>query len=128
MSVLGWGDRDMRDGIGPNVRYYRERKRMTQEQLAAELGYKNNSAIVKIENGTLDPSASMVSALAKALGVSIASLFNPVTNTIDASHYDEFEEYLPYLRAAEEWRIKAVRDLLQMPIKKESSDSMAKMG
>lgn len=118
----------MRDGIGPNVRYYRERKRMTQEQLAAELGYKNNSAIVKIENGTLDPSASMVSALAKALGVSIASLFNPVTHTIDTSHYDEFEEYLPYLRAAEEWRIKAVRDLLQMPIKKESSDSMTKMG
>lgn len=108
----------MDEGIGPNVRYYRERIGMTQEQLGIKLGYKNHTAVVKIENGTLDPDTSTISRIATALGCGIPALFNPIPTD------NEFDEYIPFLRAAEPWRIAAVRELLKMPEKKESSGSM----
>lgn len=37
-------------------------------------------------------------------------------------------EYIPYLERAEEWQIKAVREILKMPVKGDASGSITKVG
>ncbi len=60
--------------IGKRIREKREALGMTQEELAAKLGYKNKSTIAKIENGTNDIVQSKVVEFANALNTSVSYL------------------------------------------------------
>lgn len=60
--------------IGKRIREKRESIGMTQEELAAKLGYKNKSSIAKIEIGANDIVQSKVVEFAKALGTTVAYL------------------------------------------------------
>lgn len=110
-------------GIGANVRYYRERKGLKQSELAQILGYSNHTPVVKIENDTLDPAASVVVAIARALGCTICELFNEID--VKKSVVDEFE---PYIRNATAQELFAARRALGMPepadTKKENGSSL----
>ncbi len=57
-----------------NIRNIREARGMTQEQLAAKMGYKSKSTIAKIESGVNDIPQSKIKAFANALSVSISDL------------------------------------------------------
>ena len=57
-----------------NIKYFREKRGMSQEELAIMVGYKDRSSIAKIESGRVDLSQSKIAAFAKALGVSPARL------------------------------------------------------
>ncbi len=60
--------------IGKRIREKREALGITQEELAAKLGYKNKSTIAKIENGTNDIVQSKVVEFANALNTSVSYL------------------------------------------------------
>jgi len=60
--------------IGKAVKYLRERKRMTQEELAHFAGV-SQSTISNLELGTVDYSASLIEGLAGALKVRPSEIF-----------------------------------------------------
>ena len=65
--------------IGRNIRYYRELKGWTLEELAERSGYEvstKKSSMSKIENGKYDIPTSRLYAIAKALGVEVTDLTN----------------------------------------------------
>ncbi|RHB40891.1 helix-turn-helix domain-containing protein [Enterocloster aldenensis] len=74
--------------IGKRIREKRESIGMTQEELAAKLGYKNKSSIAKIEIGANDIVQSKVVEFAKALDTTVAYLMgwdnSPVSNKTDS--------------------------------------------
>ena len=59
-----------------NIRYYRELRGFTQDELAQKVGYSNRSAIARIERGDLDLPYSKILALAKALNVTLGQLID----------------------------------------------------
>lgn len=60
--------------IGRRIKARRMELNMTQAELAKRLGYKNKTAITKIENGINDITQTKAIEFAKALDVSIAYL------------------------------------------------------
>lgn len=60
--------------LGQNIRIYREKLGMTQEDLAKRLGYKDRSTIAKIENDVNDITQSKIVAIAEVLKTTPAAL------------------------------------------------------
>ena len=60
--------------IGKNVRRIREKRGMTQEELAIKVGYKTKSAINKIEQGVNEIKQNKIVDFANALGTTPAVL------------------------------------------------------
>ena len=60
--------------LGQNIRLYREKLGMSQEELAKKLGYKDRSTIAKIESNVNDITQSKIVAIAAALQTSPAAL------------------------------------------------------
>lgn len=60
--------------LGQNIRAYRERLGMSQEELAKRLGYKDRSTIAKIESNVNDITQSKIVAIAKVLNTTPAAL------------------------------------------------------
>ena len=73
--------------IGKRIRFQRESLRITQEELAKKLGYKNKSSIAKIEIGENDIPQSKVVAFANALNTTVAYLMGLVDNANSSSDY-----------------------------------------
>lgn len=61
-------------GIALNLKTIRKSLNLSQEEVAAKVGYKNASKIAEIENGNGDPSFEKIKDIANALGVSIYQL------------------------------------------------------
>ena len=59
-----------------NIRYYRELRGFTQNELAQKVGYSNRSAIARIENGEIDLPYSKILAFAKVLNVTPGQLMD----------------------------------------------------
>lgn len=69
--------------LGQNIRMYRERLGLSQEDLAKRLGYKDRSTIAKIESNVNDITQSKIIAIADALDTTPAALMGwevPATN------------------------------------------------
>lgn len=62
--------------IGEKIRNRRMELGWSQRDLAAKMGYTNNSTIAKIEQGKTDVTQSRVIQFSKVLGVSIAYLLD----------------------------------------------------
>ena len=60
--------------LGQNIRFYREKLGMSQEELAKKLGYKDRSTIAKIESNVNDITQSKIVAIAEALQTTPAAL------------------------------------------------------
>ncbi|WP_179884294.1 MULTISPECIES: helix-turn-helix domain-containing protein [Bacillus cereus group] len=61
--------------IGMRIRHIRKEKKITQEELAKELGFSGSSAISYIENGQRKLNADKIPKLAEILGVTIEEIF-----------------------------------------------------
>ena len=72
--------------IGKRIRECREKMKMSQEELAQKLGYKNKSTIAKIEAGVNDIVQSKVVAFASALDTTPAYLMGWEDDTEDVSY------------------------------------------
>ena len=60
--------------IAEKIREYRLKAGLTQGELADKLGY-DRTAIVKWENGSKEPLASTVKAIANVLNVTVSQLY-----------------------------------------------------
>lgn len=65
----------MRQILGTNIRLERVRQRLTQEELAALSGT-NQNYVSEIERGISAATVDVIERLARALGVSVAALFD----------------------------------------------------
>ena len=68
--------------IGKNIRKLREKRGMSQEELAIKIGYKSKSSINKIELGLNDVSRSKVELIADALYTTPAVLMGWVDEEV----------------------------------------------
>ena len=64
----------LKESLGKNIKYYRKKKGLTQEQLA-ELVNIHDKNLSKIENGNNYPSAETLSTIVKALDIDFYELF-----------------------------------------------------
>lgn len=69
-------------------KYRKNRDNMTQSKLAEILGV-SSSTISRYESGEIEPTASVLIKLSKALNVSIDVLLNNTTNIVDLNLIDE---------------------------------------
>lgn len=60
--------------IGQKIKERRQELQWSQRDLAAKMGYNNNSTITRIENGKVDVPQSRIVKFSEVLGVSIAYL------------------------------------------------------
>lgn len=60
--------------IGDNIEKYRTKAGLTQAELAEKVGY-DRTTITRWEQGTREPFASQVKAIAKVLNVDVAKLY-----------------------------------------------------
>jgi transcriptional regulator with XRE-family HTH domain len=64
--------------LGPKIRYYREQRGYTQEQLAEKLGI-TKGYISRVENNKERPNLEFLANVADALGVHVKDLFDDDT-------------------------------------------------
>lgn len=98
--------------MGLRIKKLREENKMSQTTLAEKIGYKDKTAIAKIEAGKVDLPQSKISAFAKALNTSTSYLFGddvekPTTITahFDGDEYTEEElnkikEFAAFVKAS----------------------------
>ena len=67
------------NNLGLNVRYYRERKNLTQKELGALVDLKRNS-IYRIEKGRLSPNLQSLSMIASKLDRRLVDFFMPAAS------------------------------------------------
>ena len=65
-----------------NIKILREKRGLSQEELALRVGYKDRSSIAKIEAGLVDLSQSKIAAFASALSVTPAQLMGISDNNV----------------------------------------------
>ena len=79
------------ENMGLKIKSLREDKKLSQSELATLVGYKDKTAIAKVEAGKVDLPQSKISAFAKALNTSTSYLFSDEADedplTI-AAHFD----------------------------------------
>lgn len=63
------------ESMGLRIKALREEKKLSQSALAELVGYKDKTAIAKVEAGKVDLPQSKISAFAKALNTSTSYLF-----------------------------------------------------
>ena len=85
------------ESMGLRIKGLRESKKMSQSELAEKVGYKDKTAIAKVEAGKVDLPQSKISSFAKSLDTTTSYLFSDEqiekTTTI-AAHFDS-DEYTP---------------------------------
>lgn len=54
--------------IGKQIKYFREKKGITQEELASEIGVSGKQGISRFENGVRNPKRETLEKIAKVLG------------------------------------------------------------
>ena len=89
--------------IGKRIKARREELGMTQEELAARLGYKSKTTIAKIENGTNDIVQSKVMEFAKMLDTTPAYLMG----------WEQIDPYFSGKEASDEIYQKFAKNILR---------------
>ena len=85
------------ESMGLRIKGLRESKKMSQSELAEIVGYKDKTAIAKVEAGKVDLPQSKISSFAKALDTTTSYLFSDEQiekPTTIAAHFDG-DEYTP---------------------------------
>ncbi|WP_418564551.1 LexA family protein [Phascolarctobacterium faecium] len=71
-------------GLAANLRFYRKKFGLSQEQIAEKLGYKSFTTIQKWEMGISEPSLEKINILADLFGVSIDHLISNFNIDVDS--------------------------------------------
>ena len=99
--------------FGEKIRQLRQERDWSQEQLAKMVGAKSRSMISKIESGQRMTPLDVVSKFAKVFGVPVSDLIDEEPST-----EEPIDEFLPYMKNAQDWQLEAIRKILDMPQKK----------
>ena len=99
--------------IGKNIMEARKRAGLTQEELAARVGYKTKSAINKIELGVRDLPQKKIVQFAEALGTSPAALMGWVSEETHKKN-DAIVSVIQKLRSDPKF-LEVVSELAELP-------------
>ena len=99
--------------FGDNIRKYREKRGMTQLELALALGYKTKGAVNKIENNVTRLPQPKIKMCADVLGIPVVKLFSDAEPVF--VDYTQYQEYLPYIAQADDATRNMIRKILDMP-------------
>lgn len=88
--------------IGMRIKSRREELRMTQEELAARVGYKSKSAIQKIEKGVNELRQEKIADFARALATTPLYLMGWVDEKAPELSLEELNILLAYREAGDE--------------------------
>lgn len=105
--------------IGDRIRKRRNELRWSQRDLAAKMGYNNNSTITRIESGKVDIPQSRIVQFAEVLGVSIGYLMGWVSEETSKKN-DTITDAVVRMRSDEEF-FSVVGDLLTLDADKLSA-------
>lgn len=96
-----------RQTIATNIKHFRIRANLTQDELAKRTGYTDRSSIAKIEKGLVDLPQSKLQQFADALGVTLISLMglDEEAETALVNDDEELNEYLEVLKNRPEMRM-----------------------
>jgi len=75
LKATGCENMDIKQIIGLNIKYHRQQRRYSQEELASKTGV-STSAISDIETGSSDPKATTLYKISHALNIDMAMLFD----------------------------------------------------
>lgn len=109
--------------MGLRIKELRTKNKLTQTELALKVGYKDKTAIAKIEAGQIDLSQSKIYAFAKALNSPIEYLFscgysnssnanqteekiNELLSKMDADDQSETLRYIEFKLASDKYKAK----------------------
>ena len=111
------------------IKYLREKQGMSQQDLALKVGYRDKSAISKVERGDREINQSMIVKYAEALGVSPTYLMFGENSDFDSVQYEETASHtirIPVLgKVAAGIPIEAIEEILDY---EELSPDMARDG
>lgn len=93
------------------IDYALEQKNLTVTEMANAIGYKRETIYYQKRKNQF-PKVKQMEAIEKFIG------FNPLEEENKYAINSEFVEFIPYLEKAEDWKIRAIRELLGMPDKK----------
>lgn len=107
---------DVQSKMGLIIQQARKEKKLSQTELANLVGYKDKTAIAKIESGKVDLPQSKIVAFSKALDLPIDKLFSDQSsnehissdNSDDTNHYyinDDAKELAQFLYDNPEYRV-----------------------
>lgn len=115
------------NSVGKQIKALREELGMSQDDLAAKMGYKNRSTIAKIENGVNDVVQSNIVKFAEVLGTTPARLMGweqeQANNNIIASIVirlrsdNEFLSVVEMLNGLDAEKISGVKQMLSALLK-----------
>lgn len=98
-----------------NIRNRRIELDMTQDELAVRTGYKNRSAIARIERGDVDIPQSKIDTFAAALRTTSSALLG-LDGTVEGQFIDRMKKYAELLSAAGmEKLIERAEELAEVP-------------
>lgn len=84
------------ESMGLKIKHLRENKKLSQSELATLVGYKDKTAIAKVEAGKVDLPQSKISAFARELNTTTSYLFSDEPEDV----YSEDSVLPPDVRAA----------------------------
>ena len=84
------------ENMGLKIKGLRENKKLSQSELAALVGYKDKTAIAKVEAGKVDLPQSKISAFARVLNTTTSYLFSDEPENA----HSEASTFPPDVRAA----------------------------
>lgn len=106
--------------FGGRIKMFRERKGLTQAELAKKLGYSSESMISKIESGATPVPARKVSKFAEALGVSVETLLGKedvplnIDNAVEiVNQMEAMQEILALLSTMDAKKLKRIAKLIK---------------
>lgn len=95
--------------IGEKIKQAREKKGLSQTELAEKLGYKSRSSVNKIETGGRDIPRSQIVKIAKILDIPPSSLVNIYDDDYEEKHIEyadeETKEFIDSLRKRPEMKL-----------------------
>lgn len=77
----------VRDDFKENLKYWRNKAGLTQEQLSEKIGY-GLGYISEIESRNMFPKPETIDAISRALGISAAQLFEEKGSPVNAIRFD----------------------------------------
>lgn len=109
---------DLAKFVGGKIKYYRKKKKLTQNDLGELIGKKNNT-ISNYETGTISPEQDALFAIANALDIKVDDLF-PEMNVEDDN--DNFERALKMAEGLELGEMNFLKDLIEKTLSMQGED------
>ena len=109
---------DLSRFVGSKIKYYRKKKKLTQNALGELIGKKNNT-ISNYETGTISPEQDALFAIAKALDIKVDDLF-PEMNSEDNDN--SFERALKMADGLELNDMNFLKELIEKTLSMQGED------